>query len=550
MKTIAGWALCALFTGSALADVRVLDIDRVGPEVLTAIKAAPAVQAWAELGDSLVIETGRGYAKRGDLRRREIALLPVERLAQLVSRPLVHCNGEEVGHDKHASPVDAVLFERGHWQLLAATAKVAGDEALAPGRVVAYQQANRPPKQLRNDAAIDAVVAAIDIAHWRSQVNTLATHHRQTAVGFEAAARHVEQQFGALGLAVSRQLFTPPSTVAVDGRNFNVLGLQAGGGQGLLIVGAHLDARNRTWDEALPSPGAEDNGSGCAGVIETARVLRGRRLAADVLYVCYGLEERGLYGGSAHAAAQTPSQVLGVINMDMIAYEGDGLLDVSLQATAPGFGLQQRLADNAARYTPLLVEIAQQTCCSDHQPYLDRGMPAVLLIENDYRIYPQYHTVDDTADRLSDAMALEVLKMAVATAAEVARLQSGQQNSGYWYDPGQSGHGFQIEVQDSGLVFLTWYTFDASGNRLWVIATGPLAGNRATLAAHVASGGRFPPEFRREDVSVTPWGSIEVEFVDCGHTTIRWTPLASTGLAAGSMTAVRSSEPLGAGCSD
>jgi hypothetical protein len=306
-----------------------------------------------------------------------------------------------------------------------------------------------------------------------------------------------------------------PPSVPSSGRSFNVLGLQRGRGQGTLVVGAHLDARNQAWSDLQPSPGAEDNASGCAAVLETARVLRDYRFDADILYICYGLEERGLYGGRAHAAAQTPSQILGVINMDMIAYEGDGRLDVSLQATAPGFGLQQRLADNAARYTALEVEVAQQTCCSDHQPYLDLGMPAVLLIENDYRVYPQYHTVNDTPDRISDAMAHEILKMAVATAAEVAKLRNGSRYSGYWFDPAQSGHGFQIEVQDSGQVFLTWYTFAANGERLWVIASGAMNGSSAILNAHEVVGGAFPPAFDPARVQVLPWGSFELAFNAC-----------------------------------
>jgi hypothetical protein len=541
--------IAVFFLTSSLAlraEVFLLDIDRAGPAVVDQLKSSPAVAAWSELGETLVVEAGKGFASDTSLQSRVLKRLPVDQLGQLASRALVHCNGDEEGHAKHTA--SEVLFARSHWQLVATQGKSATDEILRPGRVVAWQQGNRKAKLLAVDPTVQEFVDAVDIGNWRTRVNALATFDRQTEAGFEGAATQVASVFTALGLDVSRQEFTPPIINGTRGRTFNVLGRQAGRGQGTLIVGAHLDSRNRTWDESLPSPGAEDNGSGCAAVMETARILRGVRFAADIVYVCYGLEERGLHGGRAHAQAQTPSEILGVINMDMIAFEGDGRLDVSLQATAPGFGLQQRLADNAARYTSLEVEIAQQTCCSDHQPYLDLGMPAVLLIENDYQIYPQYHTVDDTADRLSNAMAHEVLKMAVATAVEVAKLEEGQRYSGYWYNPAQSGHGFHIEYQDNGLVFMTWYTFDAAGNRLWIIATGPMSGNQATLPAHEATGGAFPPAFVRENVHVLPWGSFNIEFHDCSHATFRWTPLPSTGLPAGSLEVIRSSEPRGAGC--
>lgn len=547
MKRMSALALLALVTAWPLrAEVVLLDIDRVGPETLAALKSSPSIRAWSELGETLVVETGPGFDAQAPLRSRVLQRLAIDHIGQLASRAVVHCSGDGGGHDKHAD--SDVLFERSHWQLITNSAKAANDETLRHARVVAYQQGNRVAKRLVPDPTIQAIVDAIDIAHWRTRVNALAAFNRQTAVGFEAAATQVASVFTGLGLEVSRQSFTPPIVDAINGRNFNVVGLQRGRGQGTLIVGAHLDARNRTWDESLPSPGAEDNGSGCAAVMETARTLRAHRFAADIVYICYGLEERGLHGGRAHAQAQTPSEILGVINMDMIAFDGDNLLDVSLQATAPGFGLQQRLGDNAARYTNLQVEIAQQTCCSDHQPYLDLGMPAVLLIENDYRTYPQYHTSDDTADRLSDAMAHDVLKMALATVVEVAQLQDGQRYSGYWFDPAQSGHGFHIEYQDSGLVFMTWYTFDAAGDRLWITATGPMSDNQATLSAHEAIGGAFPPAFVRDNVRVMPWGSFDIAFQDCSHANFRWTPLASTGLPAGSINVVRLSEPMGGGC--
>jgi hypothetical protein len=537
----------ALVAGQCFAaDVHVLDIDRVGADALATIKASPTIRAWAEIGDMLVVEAAPGFAQ-GALQSRVIETLPVAGLSQLATRVLVHCNGDEPGHDKHAA---TALFERSHWQLVADASKRAGDETLYPGRVVSWQQDNRAAKNLAVDPAIAAVVASVNIDNWRRAVDALAAFNRQSETGYSLAANFLETEFNALGLTVSRQAFDPPVGVPASGRSFNVLGLQPGNGHGLLIVGAHMDSRNQTFNDALPSPGAEDNGSGCAAVVETARTLRGRRFDADILYICYGLEERGLHGGRAHANAQTPSQVLGVINMDMIAYDGDSRLDVSLQTTAAGLGLQQRLADNAARYANLEVELATQTCCSDHQPYLDRGIPAVLLIENDYRTYPQYHTSSDTADRLSNAMAREILKMAVATAAEVAGLRAGQRYNGYWFDPAQSGHGFHLEAQDSGHLFLTWYTFDAAGNRLWVTANGQLQNNTSTLSAQTVSGGAFPPAFNAANISVAPWGSFQITFTDCSHATIAWTPLPATGLPAGTMNAVRASDPQGGGCID
>jgi hypothetical protein len=538
--------IATLLAGAAAAEVVVLDIDRAGADAVAALKQSPGVRAWAELGDTLVVDGDARFIHAQ--RERVLASLPVPGIEALASRAQVHCDGQEADHGKHRG--DDVLFERAHWQLVPAFGKRADDEILRPGRVVAHQLGNRAAKQLATDADVAALLGEIQIATWRRNLQALSGFNRQSEAGYGAAANWLQAQFNALGLETSRQSFTVPETVPSSGRNFNVLGLQRGLGQGLLIVGAHLDSRNSSFNDQQPSPGAEDNASGCAAVLETARVLRDYRFEADILYICYGLEERGLYGGRAHAAAQTPSQILGVINMDMIAYDGDNRLDVSLQANAPGFGLQQRLADNAARYTDLEVELAFQTCCSDHRAYSDLGMSAVLVIENDYVTYPQYHTVDDVAANVSDTMAHEVMKMSLATTVEIARLRDGSRHSGYWYDPAQSGHGFQVELQDNNQVFLTWYTFAANGERLWVTAIGSVNGNTATLNAYEATGGSFPPAFDPTQVQVLPWGSFELTFNTCDRMHIRWLPNARTGLPAGEMNAVRSSDPLGGGCDD
>jgi hypothetical protein len=204
-----------------------------------------------------------------------------------------------------------------------------------------------------------------------------------------------------------------------------------------------------------------------------------------------------------------------------------------------------------ARHTRLQAEFARDTCCSDHMPYLARGIPALMLIENDWDQYPQYHTSDDTPERLSDAMAAEVVKLAVVVVAQLAGAADPVHDaSGYWFDPERDGQGWQLEVQVDGGVVATWYTFDAAGERLWLVASGSIdAEGGARLDAFVADGGRFPSASAPVATAATqPWGEMRFRFSDCRRGRVDWTPRAETGLPAGGADIERLTHPADGVC--
>src|SRR5689334_18837512 len=75
--------------------------------------------------------------------------------------------------------------------------------------------------------------------------------------------------------------------------------------------------------------------------------------------------------------------------------------------------------------------------------------------------------------------------------------------SASWYDPTHAGHGFSIEVVDNAAgksMVAYWYTFDAAGAPLWILAQGPVNGARATLQGVTVNGGRFGNAFAASQV--------------------------------------------------
>ncbi|HET8942623.1 MAG TPA: hypothetical protein VFN13_11625, partial [Rudaea sp.] len=98
--------------------------------------------------------------------------------------------------------------------------------------------------------------------------------------------------------------------------------------------------------------------------------------------------------------------------------------------------------------------------------------------------------------------------------------------SGSWYDPAQSGHGFDLQITDQqDLMLAYWYTFAPDGSgQVWIYAQGPydVGKNTVTLPAEILTGAKFPPLFNSNDLQGTPWGTITFSFTDCNHGTASW----------------------------
>jgi Pregnancy-associated plasma protein-A len=121
--------------------------------------------------------------------------------------------------------------------------------------------------------------------------------------------------------------------------------------------------------------------------------------------------------------------------------------------------------------------------------------------------------------------------------------------TGNWYNPGESGHGFSIEVLPGNLLVAQWYVFAPGGGPAWIVATGPINGKTAMLqGVHVVGpGGRFPPNFDPAQIQREPWGTLTFTFDDCNRGQVSWQPVVA-GFASGSMSIVRLTMPAGLAC--
>lgn len=194
----------------------------------------------------------------------------------------------------------------------------------------------------------------------------------------------------------------------------------------VVLVGAHLDA--------VPgSPGADDNGSGVAGCLELARVLRATTPRRTVRFVIFNAEEVGLLGSSHMAGAVTDEaegggpRVVAMLSLEMLGYYCDEPgCQVNPFAAVPGFKVPDRgtfiglgtvlqhravvrtLARGMAKAEqPMptvvfdLLPIAPPDLLrSDHAPFLLRGVPAVIVTDTANFRNPHYHRATDRHETL------------------------------------------------------------------------------------------------------------------------------------------------------
>jgi hypothetical protein len=270
----------------------------------------------------------------------------------------------------------------------------------------------------RVDPAVADLVAEVSPTSYQDDLTWLAslpTRH-SLSTSFTTAMDFASDRMVALGYGVTR------TTVTVGGgQSRNLIGDRPGtGGGGVVLITAHLDSINQAGGSAANAPGADDNGSGSAGVLELGRLLSTRSWRHDVRLILFGGEEQGLFGSKQYVASLPPaerSRIRAVLNMDMIASRNSAVPTVMLEGANVSSGQIADLATAAATYTSLKVETSLNPFASDHVPFINAGIPAVLTIEGADSANGHIHTATDTLNFLDWALAAEILRMNVAALA-------------------------------------------------------------------------------------------------------------------------------------
>ncbi|MFG1905425.1 M20/M25/M40 family metallo-hydrolase [Kribbella sp. NPDC048928] len=281
----------------------------------------------------------------------------------------------------------------------------------------------------RADPVVAELVADVSTASYQSDLTWLAslpTRHSLSTT-FTQAMDFAADRLVALGYQVRRMpitvgagqstnLIADRPTTRADGERAD----DARDEKGLVIVCAHLDSINIAGGPGAPSPGADDNGSGSAGVLELGRLLTNRLWKNDLRLILFGGEEEGLFGSKQYVATlpQTErARVRAVLNMDMIATKNTATPTVLLEGAQVSADQINALATAAATYTGLKVETSLNPFASDHVPFINAAMPAVLTIEGGDSANGHIHSANDTLNFIDYPLATEILRMNIAALA-------------------------------------------------------------------------------------------------------------------------------------
>ena len=259
--------------------------------------------------------------------------------------------------------------------------------------------------------------------------------------GMPAAQRYVLDKFNSFGTASNGRMtaeiadFVTPADgrrITADAKVANVIATLKGtdpADDRIFIVSGHLDSRNKdVMDAEGGAPGANDDGSGVAAVIELARVMAKMEFSATVLFVAFTGEEQGLKGATylADKAKTEGWNIAGVLNNDIVGNSNSSETNISdntkvrifsetipLSETEQQAGLRRSIsADNDSKSRQLaryIKEVGERYVDQmevkliyrsdrflrggDQTPFLRNGFTAIRMSEMNENFYHQHENV-------------------------------------------------------------------------------------------------------------------------------------------------------------
>ncbi len=227
----------------------------------------------------------------------------------------------------------------------------------------------------------------------------------------------------------------------------------------IFIIGAHLDAtanRDRNWNDgknwnSIEAPGADDNATGIASILELARIMTDEQLGFvndfTIKLVAFGAEEQGAnytgnHHGSEHFAGELlvgKKEVIGMVSMDMIGFNPNNdyasIVKNNEHPYPSTVSLGQRFFQANTDFSIGLITNDppfETGTYSDHQSFDDLGMPAILLIENApwrnneyYSANPYYHTSNDDFQSINVELVRKITQLNLATMASYNGVVTG-----------------------------------------------------------------------------------------------------------------------------
>lgn len=186
------------------------------------------------------------------------------------------------------------------------------------------------------------------------------------------------------------------------GESKNVVGMIRGVDRKLkdthIVVGAHMDHCGKDSEGSI-YPGADDNASGTAVVMELARAMTSNHVKPkrSILFIPFAGEEQGLLGSGAFVNNPTVDrdEIIFMLNLDMVG-RGNGSIGIGGMENYPReWRLIESLIPDSLRKRMGKFRVGEN---SDHYPFANKGIPAFFLVTSGD--HPEYHQTSDTKDKI------------------------------------------------------------------------------------------------------------------------------------------------------
>jgi len=272
-----------------------------------------------------------------------------------------------------------------------------------------------------------------------------------TEPGNKLAGDYIYNLFKSFGYEPEYQWFEPRGV-----RTANILATLRGteNPELVYVLSAHYDSNRR-------SPGADDNTSATAGLLETARLLADKPMPATIIFAAFTGEEAGLLGSRyfVEQAVANNLNLVGALNNDMVGWANDHHLDNTIRYSNAGIRDVQHAA--AFLFSDLITYDAHYYKSTDAAAYYDAygdivgGLGSYPVLGN-----PYYHQPSDLFDTVNHQLITEDTKMNVASlmllASSPSRLRS-----------------LSVDAAKDNTVSVSWQPAQEKGTACYIVAYGP-----------------------------------------------------------------------------
>ncbi len=259
-------------------------------------------------------------------------------------------------------------------------------------------------------AAVRDATSAVDVARIYSYEKDLFGFDSKhiTQPGNAKAHDYLLAKYRSFGLEAHLQPFKTVAGGEIDVANVVAVVKGTVNPELVYVIGAHFDSR-------AEGPGADDNTSGTAMILEAARVLAKRPQPATVMFVSFTGEEAGLRGAREFGRRMKDSiKVIGALNNDMMGWSNDHRMDNTIRYSNPGIRDVQHAS--ATQYSRLITYDAYYYKNTDANALYDAwgdivgGIGSYPILGN-----PHYHMPHDVLETINHQQLAETSRTTVAT---------------------------------------------------------------------------------------------------------------------------------------